>query len=192
MARGRLSTMGGLAPACPWVATQLLPPGKHPSLRAGILAPRARRRSFSPSPASRHVVEGPRGVSPRPSAHTPSRSGLVVHAAGRHGRDGCLLLRFLRHNRLGGDEQASDRGCILQRKANNLGRIDDAGLHHVDVLTGLSVTLTGLAGAGSRSDAAAAIRRRVAGEAGALRHRVSAQLHRQRRSVVVVWCRNRS
>jgi hypothetical protein len=37
------------------------------------------------------------------------------------------------------DDEAGDRGCVLQRRAHDLHRIDDAGLHEVDVLFGLRV-----------------------------------------------------
>ena len=50
-----------------------------------------------------------------------------------------LLLRHFGDHRLGGDEEAGDRGRVLQRGAHDLGRIDDAGLDHVDVLFGLGV-----------------------------------------------------
>ena len=42
-------------------------------------------------------------------------------------------------HRLGGDEEAGDRGRVLQRRAHDLGRIDDAGLDHVDIFLGLGV-----------------------------------------------------
>ena len=39
-----------------------------------------------------------------------------------------LVLRQLAHRRFGGDEQARDRSRILERGADDLGRIDHAGL----------------------------------------------------------------
>src|SRR5438309_1522555 len=48
-------------------------------------------------------------------------------------------LRRLGDHRLGSDQQAGDRGRILQRDAHDLGRIDDAGLDHVDILALLGV-----------------------------------------------------
>ena len=41
------------------------------------------------------------------------------------------------HGRFGGDEQAGDRGRILQRGADDLGRVDHAGLDEVLVHVGL-------------------------------------------------------
>ena len=38
------------------------------------------------------------------------------------------LLRLLGDHRLGGDQQAGDRGGVLQSGAHDLGRVDDAGL----------------------------------------------------------------
>src|SRR5258706_104368 len=50
-----------------------------------------------------------------------------------------LLLRPLGDHRFGGDQQARDRGRILQRRPHDLGRVDDAGLDHVGVDAGLGV-----------------------------------------------------
>jgi len=47
------------------------------------------------------------------------------------------------HEGLGGEEQGRDRGCILQRGAGHLGRIDDAGLEQVDHLAGGGVEAGG-------------------------------------------------
>ena len=44
---------------------------------------------------------------------------------GRTGR-GRVLLRLVRHDGLGGEEQRRDRGGVLQRRAGHLGRVDDA------------------------------------------------------------------
>ena len=62
-------------------------------------------------------------------------------AGGRH-RAG--LLGLLGDHRLGGDQQAGDRGGVLQRGAHDLGRVDDAGLHQVLVLAGLRVEAPGV------------------------------------------------
>jgi hypothetical protein len=44
----------------------------------------------------------------------------------------CLGLRNLDGDQgFGGQQQACDRGCVLQRRAGDLGRIDDAGLDQV-------------------------------------------------------------
>src|SRR5262249_801355 len=49
----------------------------------------------------------------------------ATHAATGHGRHRCLFLRSLGDHRLSGDEQPCNRGCILQRGADHLGRIND-------------------------------------------------------------------
>src|SRR3569623_2778134 len=65
---------------------------------------------------------------------------LEIHAAaGRHGRHGVLLLRQFGNHRLGGDQQARDRRRVLDRRAHDLGRVDDALGHHVPVLAALRV-----------------------------------------------------
>jgi len=66
---------------------------------------------------------------------------LVVHpahAATRHCRSGLLLRHFGDHG-FRGDQQARDRRRILQGRADDLGRVDDALGHQVAVLAGLSV-----------------------------------------------------
>ena len=50
-----------------------------------------------------------------------------------------LLLRDLADEGLGGEQQRGDRGRVLQRGADDLGRVDDAGLDQVLVLVGLGV-----------------------------------------------------
>jgi hypothetical protein len=42
-----------------------------------------------------------------------------------------LLLRDLRHLRLGEEQEAGDQGGVEQRVSGHLGRVDDAGLDHV-------------------------------------------------------------
>src|SRR5258708_2770875 len=82
-----------------------------------------------------------RGVAPRPFV-TRGGTGLVIHvahAAARHRRGGCLLLRLVGDHRLGGDEKARYRRGVLQGQAHNLGRVDDARLDHVDILALLGV-----------------------------------------------------
>ena len=49
---------------------------------------------------------------------------------------GSLLLRLVGDERLGGEDHAGDRRRVLHRRAGDLGRVDDAGLDHVDVLVG--------------------------------------------------------
>src|SRR5664280_3121636 len=61
----------------------------------------------------------------------------VSHAATtatRHRRS--RLLRLVRNDHFGRQEQRGDRRGVLQRRAGDLGRVNDAGLDHVDVLAG--------------------------------------------------------
>src|SRR4051812_41231690 len=52
---------------------------------------------------------------------------------------GLVVLGLLDHGRLGGQHDRRDRRGVLQRRTGDLGRIDDAGLDHVDPLTGRRV-----------------------------------------------------
>jgi hypothetical protein len=62
-------------------------------------------------------------------AYSVEKSGSVVHiAAVRHCRGRRLLLGHLGHHGFGGDEQARNRRRILQRQANDLGRIDNSAI----------------------------------------------------------------
>src|SRR2546425_9610394 len=73
----------------------------------------------------------------------------LIHVAVRHCRRGRrFLLRDIRDERLGREQQRCDRRRVLQRHALDLRRVDDAGLHHVDVLHALRIV--------------AAVRRRLA------------------------------
>ena len=71
------------------------------------------------------------------------RGGSEVHAAhaaaAGHRRSGGLVLRGLADHRLGGDEERSDRGGVLQGGAHDLGGVDDALLEQVDILFRLRV-----------------------------------------------------
>src|SRR6266487_1796313 len=67
---------------------------------------------------------------------------ILVHpahatAAGHRGH--LLLLLLLRHHALGGEEQSRNGGGVLQRRAGDLGRVDDAGRDQILVLVGLGV-----------------------------------------------------
>src|SRR5580700_45321 len=66
---------------------------------------------------------------------------LEVHTAAAtwHRRHRVLLLRQFGDHRLGGDEQARDRRRALQGLTHDLGRVDDALFHHVDVFAALGV-----------------------------------------------------
>src|SRR5712664_3249507 len=54
---------------------------------------------------------------------------------------GCLLVFFLDvgDEGFGGEHEARDGRCVLQREAGDLGRVDYAHLHHVAVLAGFGV-----------------------------------------------------
>src|SRR5450631_3686807 len=61
---------------------------------------------------------------------------LEVHVPAAAALRSRVLLRLVRDDDFGGEEQCGDRRGVLQRRAGDLGRIDDAGLDQVDVLTG--------------------------------------------------------
>jgi len=63
---------------------------------------------------------------PETRLHHPHAAHIATHAAARGHRG--LFLGLLGHHGLGGDHEAGDRGGVLQRRANNLGRIQDAHL----------------------------------------------------------------
>src|SRR4051794_10251057 len=65
-------------------------------------------------------------------------SEVHVPAARGAGR-GWVLLGLVGHDGLGGEEQCGDRRGVLQRRAGDLGRVDDARGQQVDVLAGRGV-----------------------------------------------------
>src|SRR5262245_19874956 len=77
----------------------------------------------------------------RRAARRGGRRGLVhipaAHA--RAGRGRLFLLRNFGDQRLGGQHERRDAGGVLQGRAADLGRVDDAGLEHVHPLAGVSV-----------------------------------------------------
>ena len=65
-------------------------------------------------------------------------SAHSTHAATtRHCR--ALLLRQFGYHRFGSDQEARNRGSVLQRDAHDLGRVDDALGHQIAELAGLGV-----------------------------------------------------
>ena len=115
-----------------WVATQRNADGSA-VLVCTLAAPQA---MCEPAPVTtRFTTDNRRGRSFDRPLHRSSVLGLVVHAAW-HWRRGLLLLRLVGDQRLGGQDHAGDRRRVLDRRARHLGRIDDAGLDHVDVLLG--------------------------------------------------------
>jgi hypothetical protein len=89
------------------------------------------------------------------SSSEPSSSVIhaahTAHAATGHGRS--FPLRMLGDRRLGGDDQARDRRGVLEGRADELGRIDNAELDKVAVLAGLRI----VARSGEKKDIAARI-----------------------------------
>src|SRR5579864_4248485 len=73
----------------------------------------------------------------RPRLGRPSfgTAGLeVLHASAGHPAAGALVLGLVGDDRLGGEEERGDRGRVLEGRAGDLGRVDDAGLEQVLVL----------------------------------------------------------
>src|SRR6478672_451493 len=72
---------------------------------------------------------------------------LVVHAAhathtaatGRHTGAALVFLRYFGHHGFGGDQESRNRGCILDRHADDLGRVDNTRRDQVDIFAGLRV-----------------------------------------------------
>jgi hypothetical protein len=62
-----------------------------------------------------------------PPKQARDKSRSIVHSGGRHGRRAGRL-RFAGDHGLRGDDQIRDRRGILQCRAYDLGRVDDAGL----------------------------------------------------------------
>src|SRR2546425_6870684 len=69
----------------------------------------------------------------------PLRSVHPAHATAPGHRGHLLLLLLLHHHALGGEEQSRDGRGVLQRRAGDLGRVDDAGRDKILVLVGLGV-----------------------------------------------------
>src|SRR3954449_7689657 len=100
------------------------------------------RRRLTPAPKTPTGAARRSGPPLSGSAGTTRWPGSEVHAAhaavaAGHGRSG--LLRLVGDDGLGGEEERRDGGGVLQRRAGDLGRVDDAGLDQVDVLTGRGV-----------------------------------------------------
>src|SRR5256712_1006554 len=70
---------------------------------------------------------------------SPLRSVHPAHAAAAGHRGHLLLLLLLRHHALGGEEQSRNGRGVLQRRAGDLGRVDDAGRDQILELVGLGV-----------------------------------------------------
>src|SRR5690606_19606322 len=96
-----------------------------------------KRARWLPTAPSSKSVTGNSGLSfLRPSLEV--HAAHAAHAAAaRHCRG--RLLGQLGDHRLGGDEERSDRGRVLEGGADHLHRVDDAHGDHVAILTGLGV-----------------------------------------------------
>src|SRR5438132_2941131 len=76
---------------------------------------------------------------PFPELTGSRRSVHPAHATAAGHRGHLLLLLLLHHHALGGEEQSRDGRGVLQRRAGDLGRVDDAGRDQILVLIGLGV-----------------------------------------------------
>src|SRR3954471_20953673 len=97
------------------------------------------RRRLTPAPKTPTGAARRSGPPLSGSAGTTRWPGSEVHAAhaavaAGHGRS--VLLRLVGDDGLGGEEERRDGGGVLQRRAGDLGRVDDAGGHEVHVLAG--------------------------------------------------------
>src|SRR3954465_14911687 len=97
------------------------------------------RRRLTPAPKTPTGAARRSGPPLSGSAGTTRWPGSEVHAAhaavaAGHGRS--VLLRLVGDDGLGGEEERRDGGGVLQRRAGDLGRVDDAGLDQVHVLAG--------------------------------------------------------
>src|SRR6202008_3372707 len=81
--------------------------------------------------------EGARRI--RAPGSTPAES--VIHWRRRGRRS---LLGLLRHHGLGGDQEAGDGSRVLQRRADHLGRIDDAFRKEIAVAARLGIVTPGV------------------------------------------------
>src|SRR3979490_1726379 len=77
------------------------------------------------------------------------RLGSEIHAAHaaarRHATAAAgVLLRQFGHHGFGGDQQSRNRGCVLDRRTHDLGRVDDALGDQVDVFARLRVEAVGV------------------------------------------------
>jgi hypothetical protein len=70
----------------------------------------------------------------------------TTHAAStrRHTGAALVFLRHFGHHGFRGDQERRDRGCILDRHANHLGRVDDALGNQIAVFAGLRVESVGI------------------------------------------------
>src|ERR1700680_960184 len=85
----------------------------------------------------------------RNAAPRPGQAGSEIHAAHAaaargHTAAAGVLLRQFGHHGFGGDQKRRNRRCVLDRRTNDLGRVDDALRDQVDVFAGLRVEAVGV------------------------------------------------
>src|SRR5260370_191500 len=78
-----------------------------------------------------------------------SAAGSEIHAAHAaaargHAAAGAALLGHFGDHGFGGDQQSRDRGRVLDRRTNDLGRVDDALLDEIAIFAGLRVEAVGI------------------------------------------------
>src|SRR5216684_3747874 len=83
------------------------------------------------------------------AAPRPGQAGSEIHAAHAaaargHTAAAGVLLRQFGHHGFGGDQKRRNRRCVLDRRTNDLGRVDDALRDQVDVFAGLRVETVGV------------------------------------------------
>src|ERR671916_1568047 len=98
------------------------------------LRPRRNRKGYE-------EAAPPLGTPPRKGSLFKETLHHAAHAAGHRGR----LLLGLGHHDVGGDDEAADRGRVLQRRAGDHGRVDDTGRDQILVLAGEGVEANGVA-----------------------------------------------
>src|SRR5690554_6950600 len=109
-----------------------------PGTRPGMTSVWEEQVKKEPRPKARLNTLGYAGT--LTNAYELNATQLEVHAAhAAAGHRGSGLLRQLGHHGLSGDEEAGHGGRILERRAHDLGRVDDALLHQVAVLAGRGV-----------------------------------------------------
>src|SRR6266540_1455468 len=141
--RSRLVRVTRRGPSAPPALFLLLGAGLRPRLRCSCYSARA----FGPACAVRVTRRGPSappalfvllGAGLRPRLRVGRLElGMPVAAMAARGR--FLVLRFLGDEGLGGEHEPRHAGRVLQGRAHDLHRVDDALLEQVAVLAGLRV-----------------------------------------------------
>ena len=165
----RRSASSTMPPRCSTIRATIARPRRQPGRQRGGdrrrgECGRPRQRAISGGPANkgrdagpflaRQCRKGPEGFAApalRPfRARAPSALDLrspcrpCRPCRRRACRPAGLVLGQLAHRRFGGDEQARDAGGVLERGADDLGRVDHAGLDQILVDLGLGVEAHGL------------------------------------------------